>query len=77
MSEKSFNQGFGNALTGAQKPQAYREFIVPAPGRIFFQALLGKANQVRWDNPARPPLLFIVGSVDKTVTPAMVKSNYK
>jgi pimeloyl-ACP methyl ester carboxylesterase len=56
---------------------AFGSHVVPAPGRIFFQAAFGIATKFRYDNPDRAPLLFIAGGIDKTVPASMARSNYK
>ncbi|PSJ40648.1 alpha/beta hydrolase [Allosphingosinicella deserti] len=77
MSLRGFSTGFAQTLPPAERLYAHDKFIVPTPGRIFFQALLGIGNRLRWDNPARPPLLLIAGGRDRTVPAAMVESNYR
>lgn len=77
MSEQGFRKGFAGKLAPEQQREYYREYIVPAPGRIFFQAAFGAQTGVKYKNPARPPLMFTAGLEDKTVPPSMVRSNYK
>jgi pimeloyl-ACP methyl ester carboxylesterase len=77
MSEAAFNKGFGNEMPPAEQQEAYRTQIVPAPGRIFFEAAFGIAAKVDFDNPKRPPLLFTAGEKDRTVPVGMIKDNYK
>ncbi|CAN5613813.1 alpha/beta fold hydrolase [soil metagenome] len=77
MSEKAFRKGFAGKLTPEQQTHYYRNNIVPAPGRIFFQAAFGAQTGVKFKNPARPPLFLTAGLEDKTVPPSMVRSNYK
>lgn len=77
MSLRTFSRSFAQTLPEAEKPAAYDKHIVPTPGRIFFQALLGIGTRVDWSNPDRPPLLLVVGSEDRTVTPSMVRTNYE
>ncbi|MEP9360246.1 alpha/beta hydrolase [Sphingomonas sp. KR3-1] len=77
MSLKGFSTGFAQTLPAAEKPYAWEKFIVPTPGRIFFQALLGIGSRLRWDNPDRPPLMLIAGGKDRTVPAAMVRANYR
>jgi len=77
MSEAVFASSFGNALAAGEQHDAYRDFIVPAPGRIFFQAAFGIANKIHWNNPKRAPLLLTAGGLDRTVEPGMVRKNYK
>lgn len=77
MSERGFATGFAQTLPECEKPYAYEKFIVPTPGRIFFQAALGVASKVRWDNPDRAPLLLIAGEQDRTVPLSMVRAAYR
>ena len=75
ISFRSFATGFAQTLPEAEKPGAYQEQIVPTPGRIFFEALLGIGSRVDYANPARPPLLLIAADRDRTVPAAMVRTN--
>jgi pimeloyl-ACP methyl ester carboxylesterase len=77
MGLRGFSTGFAQTLPEAEKPYAYEKFVVPAPGRIFFQALLGIGSRVRWDNPDRAPLLLIAGEKDRTVPAPMVRATYR
>lgn len=77
MPERAFAAAFAQTLPEAEKPYAWEKFIVPTPGRIFFQLLLGIGARLRWDNPNRPPLMLIAGGKDRTVPMAMVRANYR
>lgn len=77
MSLRNFSTGFAQTLPEAEKPYAWEKFVVPAPGRIFFQAPLGIGSRVRWANPDRAPLLLIEGERDRTVPASMVRANYR
>jgi pimeloyl-ACP methyl ester carboxylesterase len=77
MTLKGFAIGFAQTLPEAEKAYAWEKFVVPTPGRIFFQALLGMGSRLRWDNPDRPPLMLIAGSKDRSVPAAMVRANYR
>jgi pimeloyl-ACP methyl ester carboxylesterase len=76
MSFQSFARNFANALPAGQQRQAYEQHIVPAPGRIYFQAALGIGNGVNFANPNRAPLLLIAGEEDRTSTPSMVHAMF-
>lgn len=76
MSLHSFSKTFANTLPAAQVKATYERYIVPAPGRIFFQAALGIGNGVTFRNPKRPPLLLIAAAKDRTSTTSMVRSMY-
>ncbi|MBO9712003.1 alpha/beta fold hydrolase [Sphingomonas sp.] len=77
MSERGFATGFAQTLPEAEKPYAYEKYIVPTPGRIFFQVLLGTGNRIRWANPDRPPLLLIAGEKDRTAPATTVHAAYR
>jgi pimeloyl-ACP methyl ester carboxylesterase len=77
MSRRGFSTGFAQTSPEEEKLEAYERYVVPTPGRIFFQAVLGFGAKVRWDNPNRPPLLLIAGEKDRTVPSPMVRSNYR
>ncbi len=77
MSFNSFSTTFANTLTAGAMIQAYERHIVPAPGRIYFQAALGIGNGVDFANPARAPLLLIAGGADRTSTLDMVQAMWR
>ena len=77
MSFKSFASTFANALSPAEQRHAYDQHVVPAPGRIYFQAALGLGNAVNFSNPNRPPLLLVAGDEDRTSTPSMARAMHK
>lgn len=77
MSFKSFSTTFANTLPASQMKATYDRYIVPAPGRIYFQAALGLGNAVTFKNPKRRPLLLIAAAKDHTCTPSMVRAMYR
>lgn len=77
MSFESFSKTFANTLPAAEMQTTYDRHIVPAPGRIYFQAALGIGNAVTFKNPTRPPLLLIAAHEDRTSTPSMVRAMYE
>jgi pimeloyl-ACP methyl ester carboxylesterase len=77
MSFKGFSTTFANTLSASQMKPTYDRHIVPAPGRIYFQAALGLGNGVTFKNPKRPPLLLIAAAKDRTSTPSMVRTMYR
>ena len=77
MSFKGFSTTFANTLSPSQQRETYDEHIVPAPGRIYFQAALGLGNAVNFKNSKRPPLLLISAAEDRTCTPSMVRTMYR
>ena len=77
MSLKGFSTTFANTLPASQMQPTFERFIIPVPGRIFFQAALGLGNGVTFNNPKRAPLLLIAAAEDRTSTTSMVRAMYK
>ncbi|MDC0713843.1 alpha/beta hydrolase [Stigmatella sp. ncwal1] len=77
MSFDNFRTGFANTLPESEMRAAYDQYIVPTPGRIFFQALLGVGSKLTFPNPIRPPLLLTAAEFDRTVPLPMVRANAK
>lgn len=77
MSQKAFNEGFGNLLPPAEQKAAYERHVIPTPGRIFFQAAFGIGTGVNFRNADRAPLLLTAGEKDQTVPLPMVRANFK
>jgi pimeloyl-ACP methyl ester carboxylesterase len=77
MSFKSFSETFANGLPLIEQQEAFDRYIVPAPGRIYFQAAIGIGNGVNFSNPSRSPILLIAGEDDLTSTTSMVKAMHR
>lgn len=73
----AFAKNFSNGMAEAEQRAAYDRHVVPAPGRIYYQSVLGLDAGIRWQNPDRAPLLLISGEDDRTVEPSMVRQNLK
>jgi len=77
MSLDGFSSGFANTLRTIDQPREYVAQIVPTPGRIFFQAVLGIGSRVTWASSTRAPLLLTAAEHDRTVPGSMVRVNYR
>jgi pimeloyl-ACP methyl ester carboxylesterase len=77
MSRKAFGKRFAQTLSKEEADAAYDRYVVPTPGRVYYDGVLGRGTKVRFDNPNRPPLLLIAGEKDLTAQPSMVKANYE
>jgi len=77
MSFDGFATTFANTLPAGAMTEAYERHIVPAPGRIYFQAALGIGNGVHFANPRRAPMLLIAAEQDRTCTPDMVRAMWR
>lgn len=72
MSFAAFARDFGDRLDLQTQQRVFDEQIVPAPGRLWYQSVLGIGSRIRWKNPNRAPLLLVAGGEDRTVEPGMV-----
>jgi pimeloyl-ACP methyl ester carboxylesterase len=69
-----FVNDFAQTLPRAEAEEAYDQFVVPTPGRIFWQTAFGSGTQVNVENPNRAPILLVAGEADRTIEPAMVEA---
>lgn len=79
MSRKGFAANFANGLPAAEVDEAYRDHIIPTPGRPVFQLAFAMANRhsrVR-PGPSTPPLLFVAGTADRTADPKLVRATHE
>ncbi len=77
MSFKGFAKNFANTLSLDAQKEAYDAQIVPAPGRIYYQSVLGFGAGVNWKKADRAPLLLVSATEDRTVEHGMVRQNVK
>lgn len=64
MSRRFFGTRFAQTLPPAQIDAMYDRYIVPTPGKIYWDGLVSAAGKIRRDNPGRAPLLLIGGGID-------------
>ncbi len=76
MTKELFDKNFANTAPKIQRDIEYERLVVPAPGRIFYQAATSIGTTVH-PKERKQPLLIISGEEDKTTTPALVTSTYK
>lgn len=74
---ESFRWGFVHTLPEAEARDAYDRYVIPSPGRIFFQAAFGVGTKVNFRNPDRPPLLITGGELDRAVDASMTRSTFR
>lgn len=77
MTHKHFAWSMGNTLSAEAQQQAYEAYVVPTPGRIYYQSVLGVGSAIDWQKADRAPLLLIAAENDRTVEPSMVRQQYK
>lgn len=76
MSFGGFARDFANGLDAQAQREAFERHVVPAPGRIYYQSVLGIGSAIEWSKPDRAPLLLISAEDDRTVEPGMVRQHY-
>ena len=75
LTRAAFKDRFANKAPAALQEFGYDNYVVPAPGRIFYQAAAMLGNGVK---PATrtQPLLITAGEFDRTVAPALSRGIY-
>lgn len=76
MSKKTFDAKFANTAPKKMRDEEYDRLVVPAPGRIFYQAATGIGTRVN-TSKRKQPLLVISGTKDKTAAPPLIRSIYR
>ncbi len=75
MSRRHFRRRFAQTAPPAQHDALYDRYIVPTAGRVYWDGVVG-AIPIRWDNPARAPLLLIGGGRDLIADASMTQKIY-
>ena len=73
MSRRFFRNRFAQLVPGTQADAIYDRYIVPTPGKVYWDGVINKIK-IDWANPQRPPLLLIGGSKDLIADAAMTKA---
>ncbi len=77
MSRKFFGTRFAQTLPPAQVDATYDRYVVPTPGKVYWDGLLNTAGKITWNNPNRAPLLLIGGGLDLIAEAKMTKAIYE
>jgi pimeloyl-ACP methyl ester carboxylesterase len=82
LTPSQFNYAFTNELDAADSQKVYDRYQIPAANSILWDAAFALLNpnassKVNYSNSSRAPLLFIAGSKDHIVPPAINKSNVR
>lgn len=75
MSRKFFQTRFAQTAPAAEVGALYERYIVPTPGRVYWNGVIG-AMPIQWDNPNRAPLLLIGGELDLIADASMTAAIY-
>lgn len=76
---KEFKYAFVHNMSPEDQKAVYDRYVVPTPGRIFFQAAsapLNEVSRVNFSNASRSPLLLIAGSADQICPAAQIRDNF-
>ena len=76
MSRKFFATRFAQTIPAGKADALYDRYIVPTPGKVYWDGLISAAGKIRWDNPNRAPLLLIGGSIDKIAEARMTRAMF-
>jgi pimeloyl-ACP methyl ester carboxylesterase len=77
MSFSHFAATFAQTLSAEEQKVVYERYIVPAPGRLYFEGALGIGTGLNFRNARRPPLLLMAGDKDRTVEISMVRATFE
>ena len=81
--KEQFHNAFANTLSREDSDEAYERYHIPAPGSFVWDPVLAnftpghQETYVNFRNEERAPLLFIAGSDDNIMPPAVNQSNVK
>src|SRR5262245_19555984 len=77
MSRRFFATRFAQTVPSAPVDAMYDRYIVPTPGKIYWDGLVSAAGKIRWNNPNRAPLLLIGGGIDRIAQAKMTKAMFE
>jgi len=76
MSRSFFRRRFAQLIPNDRADALYDEYIVPTPGKVYWDVIVHK-TPIRWDNPDRAPLLLIGGELDLIADASMTQAIYE
>ncbi len=77
MSRKFFATRFAQTIPAGQSDALYDRYIVPTPGKLYWDGVVTQTGKLNWDNPRRAPLLLIGGGKDLIADASMTKAIYE
>ena len=77
MSFRRFAWSFCHTLPLDEQRAAFESQVVPTPGRLYWQLLLGIATKVNFRNATRVPLLITAATRDRAVDASTIRWNYR
>lgn len=76
MSRRYFRNRFAQTAPKEQADALYDRYIVPTPGKVYWDGIINTLK-INWANPARPPLLLMSGEIDLIADAKMVRKIYE
>lgn len=76
MSRAYFRDRFAQTAPKDQADTLYDRYIVPTPGRVYWNGVVNPIK-IRWDNPERAPLLLIGGELDLIADADMTRAIFR
>ncbi|MBL8699710.1 MAG: alpha/beta hydrolase [Alphaproteobacteria bacterium] len=77
MSRHFFATRFAQTIASRDVDASYDRYIVPTPGKVYWDGVTHPAGKIRWDNPARAPLLLIGGGIDLVCEATMTRAIFE
>lgn len=77
MSRDFFANRFAQTVPPSEVDRMYDRYIVPTPGKVYWDGVVSAAGKIRWDNPHRAPLLLIGGGIDRIAQSKMTAAMYE
>lgn len=74
MSPQFFGSRFAQTLPADLKGPHYEQYIVPTPGKVYWDGLLGIGPQIQFGKSDRPPMLLIAGEKDLIADASMTRA---
>jgi len=76
MSRAFFRTRFAQTAPKSKADALYDRYIVPTPGRVYWNGVVNPMK-IQWDNPRRAPLLLIGGELDLIADASMTQAIYR
>lgn len=73
MSRRFFARRFAQTVPSDKADALYDRYIVPTPGRVYWDGVINPMK-INWSNPARAPMLLIGGGKDMIADAAMTRA---
>lgn len=77
MSRKFFATRFAQTIPAGQSDALYDRYIVPTPGKLYWDGVVTKTGKLTWNNPKRAPLLLIGGGKDLIADASMTRAIFE